>query len=102
MVIDSADVTLAKRLLDYAKQRGFVFQRAAPGEDAPLVGNRVSGNWVDLIHIEGFSRDCFAWRKQVSSLIVPGNSLVERRVDGSVFEVLNEVLTWEPGPEPTG
>jgi hypothetical protein len=36
VVTDNADVTLAKRLLDYAKQSGFVFLRAAPGEDAPL------------------------------------------------------------------
>jgi hypothetical protein len=101
VVTDSADVTLAKRLLDYAKQCGFVFLRAAPGEDAPLVGNRVSGDWVDLIHLEGFSRDCFALRKRTSSLSTPGNSFVERRVDGSALEVLNEVLTWELGAEPT-
>jgi hypothetical protein len=101
VVTDSADVTLAKRLLDYAKQCGFVFLRAAPGEDAPLVGNRVSGDWVDLIHLEGFSRDCFALRKRTSSLSIPGNSLVERRVDGSALEVLSEVLTWELGAEPT-
>jgi hypothetical protein len=100
VVTDSADVTLAKRLLDYAKQQGFEFQRAAPGEDAPLVGKRVSGNWVDLIHIEGFSRDCFAWRKCISSLIAPENSM-ECQVDGSVLDVLNEVLTWELGPDPT-
>ena len=102
VVTDSADVTLAKRLLDYAKQCGFVFLRAAPGEDAPLVGNRVSGDWVDLIHLEGFSRDCFALRRRTSSLSIPGNSLVERRVDGSALEVLNEVLTWELGAESTG
>lgn len=102
MVTDSAEVTIAKRLLDYAKQCGFVFLRAAPGEDGPLVGNRVSGDWVDLIHIEGFSSDCFALRKRTSSLSAPGNSLVERRVTGSALDVLNEVLTWEQGPEPTG
>lgn len=101
VVTDSADVTLAKRLLDYAKQCGFVFLRAAPGEDAPLVGNRVSGGWVDLIHLEGFSRDCFALRKRASSLNIPGDSLVERRVDGSALDVLNEVLTWELGAEST-
>jgi hypothetical protein len=100
VVPDSADVTLAKRLLDYARQQGFEFQRVAPGEDAPLVGNRVSGDWVDLVHIEGFSRDCFAWRKRISSLIASGNSM-ERQVDGSVLDVLNEVLTWELEPEPT-
>lgn len=101
MVTDNADVALAKRLLDYAKQSGFVFLRAAPGEDAPLVGNRISDNWLDLIHIEGFSCDCFALRKPRSSLMTPGNSPVERRVDGSALEVLNEVLTWELGPAPT-
>jgi hypothetical protein len=99
---DSTEVTLAKRLLDYATQCGFVFVRAALGEDAPLVGNRVSDHWVDLIHLEGFSRDCFALRQPLSALSTPGNSRVERRIDGSALEVLNEVLTWELGPEPTG
>jgi hypothetical protein len=55
---DSPDVLIAKRLLDHAKQGGFPFQRAAPGADAPLVGHRVSDGWVDLIHLDGFSRDC--------------------------------------------
>jgi hypothetical protein len=50
-------VVITKRLLDHAKLHGFEFRRVAPGEDGPLVGNRVSGDWVDLIHIEGFSRD---------------------------------------------
>lgn len=93
---DSPDVVIAKRLLDYAKQGGFVFQRTASGQDAPLVGHRVSDGFVDLIHIEGFSRDCFAWRKRMSSLIVPGNALVEHRVEGSALNVLNQVLGWEP------
>ena len=95
---DSPDVVIAKRLLDYAKQDGFTFQRAAPGEDGPLVGYRVSDSWVDLIHIEGFSRDCLAWRKRTSSLIVSQDALVQRRVEGSALDVLNQVLSWEPGP----
>jgi hypothetical protein len=41
-------------------------------ESLPLVGHRVRGNWVDIIHIDGFSRDCFAWRQWTSLLIVPG------------------------------
>jgi hypothetical protein len=94
---DSPDVVIAKRLMDHAKLRGFEFQRIAPGEDGPLVGNRASGDWVDIIHIEGFSRDCLALRQRTSSLIVPGDALVERRVDGSALDVLNEVLTWETG-----
>jgi hypothetical protein len=89
---------IAKRLLDHLKARGFQFQRAAPGEDGPLVGNRVSDDWVDFVHIEGFSRGCFAWRKRTSSLIVPGEGLVERRVHGHALTVLNDVLSWETAP----
>jgi hypothetical protein len=33
-----------------------------------------------------------------SSLIVAGNGLVERPVEGSALDVLNEVVTWEPKP----
>lgn len=35
---DSPDMVIAKRLLDYAKQDGFTFRRAAPGAGGPLVG----------------------------------------------------------------
>lgn len=92
--VDGPDVVIAKRLLDYAKQGGFVFQRVAPGEDAPLVGYRVGDRCVDLIHIEGFGRDCFAWRKPTSSLIVSGSAVLHQ-VEGSALEVLNHVLSWE-------
>jgi hypothetical protein len=95
---DSPDVVIAKRLLDHAKRGGFTFQRAAPGADAPLVGYRVGDGWVDLVHLEGFSRDCFAWRKRTSSLIVSQDTLVQCWVEGGALEVLTEVLTWEPRP----
>lgn len=85
----------AKRLLDVLKLRGFAFRRTGPGEDAPLVGNRASGHWIDIIHLDGFSRDCFAWRTRTSSLIVPGSGLVDRRVEGGALAVLTQVLTWE-------
>jgi hypothetical protein len=94
MGVDSPDVVIAKRLLNQVKLRGFVFQRVAPGQDGPLVGHRVSGDQVDTIHIAGFSRDCVTVRQRTSSLIVPGNGLAERRVEGSALDVLNEVLTW--------
>ena len=93
---DSPDLVTAKHLLDRLKVHGFEFQRIAPGEDGPLVGTRISDDYLVLIHIEGFSRDCFAWRQRSSSLIVPGGSLVERRVEGSALDVLNEVMSWEP------
>ncbi|HEY6423833.1 MAG TPA: hypothetical protein VIY28_11410 [Pseudonocardiaceae bacterium] len=70
MGADGPDVVIAKRLLDHLRLRGFQFRRVAPGADGPLVGNRVTGDWADLVHIAGFSRDCFVWRKRTSSLIV--------------------------------
>jgi hypothetical protein len=97
MTADGRDVAAAKLLLDILKLRGFQFRRVAPGEDGPVVGDRVTDDWVDLIHIEGFSRDCFAWRKRTSSLIVPGDGLVEHRANGDALTVLNEVLSWETG-----
>ena len=57
MVADSPDVVTAKRLLDQLKVHGFQFQRIAPGEDGPLVGTRITNDYLVLIHIEGFSRD---------------------------------------------
>ncbi len=98
METGSPDLVVAKRLLDHANMRGFEFRRVAPGVDGPLVGNRVTGDWEDEIRINGFSRDRSARRKRISSLIVPDNILVQRRVDGSALDVLNEVLTWEPEP----
>lgn len=53
MVTDSPDVVTAKHLLDRLKVGGFEFQRIGPGEDGPLVGTRVSGDYLVLIHIEG-------------------------------------------------
>ncbi|MGH3872543.1 MAG: hypothetical protein ACRDSR_13725 [Pseudonocardiaceae bacterium] len=100
MEVDSPDVVIAKRLLDHARLRGFTFQRAAPGQDGPLVGHRVSGGWVDVIRIAGFSRDCLAVRRRTSALIVVENGPVQRRVEGSALDVLNEVLTWESPPHP--
>jgi hypothetical protein len=95
MQTDNLDLIIAKRLLDYLKSQGFEFHRAAPGEDGPLVRHRIGDDCVDLIHLEGFSRDCFAWRKRTSSLIVPGGGWIQRQENGSTLNVLNEVLTWE-------
>jgi hypothetical protein len=88
-------VVIAKRLLDQLRHQGFVFRRIAPGPDGPLLGHRVNGPWTNTVEIAGFSWDCAAWRTRISSLIVPGNGLVERRTQGAALTVLNEVLTWE-------
>jgi hypothetical protein len=53
---------------------------------------------MDLIHIEGFSGDCFAWRQRTFSLIITADAHVQRRVEGSALDVLGEVLNWEPCP----
>jgi hypothetical protein len=37
------DLVIAKRLLNHLKFRGFQFQRITPGEDGPLVGQRMRG-----------------------------------------------------------
>ncbi len=95
MGADSSDLVIAKRLLDQLKLRGFQFQRTAPGEDGPLIGHRVTDCWADLIHIEGFSRDCFALRKRISALIAPSDALLEHQANGSALTVLREVLVWE-------
>ena len=51
MTADGPDVVIAKRLLDHTKLCGFQFWRAAPGEDGPLMGNRVTGEWIDTIYM---------------------------------------------------
>jgi hypothetical protein len=98
MSVDNPDLVIAKLLLDHLKLGGFQFRRLAPGEDGPLLGNRASDDWLDFIHIEGFSRDCFASRKRTSLLIVHGDGLVEHRVQGHAITVLNEVLRWPTEP----
>jgi hypothetical protein len=92
METDSPDLVIAKRLLDNLKVRGFEFRRAAPDEDGPLVGSRAGGDWIDMIRIAGFGRDCFAWRKRTTSLIVPGDGLIEHRVDGDALTVPKDLL----------
>jgi hypothetical protein len=94
---DTPDLVIAMRLLDRLKLCGFEFQRSAPGDDGGLIGHRISDERVDLILIEGFSRDCFAWRQRTTTLIAPGSGLVERQINGSAIDVMNELLTWEPG-----
>lgn len=92
---DSAEVVQAKRLVDVLKQAGFVFERTAPGVDGPLVGRRMSGRWVDMVRIEGFSRGCHAWRQRRSLVIVPDAAAVDRRISGGAIAVLSEVSTWQ-------
>lgn len=92
---ESPDLAEAKSLLDDLKAAGFRLERTGAGPDSPLLGHRVSGRWVDTIHLEGFSRDCMAWRQRRSLLVVPGDGIVERRVSGAALSVLGEVTTWE-------
>lgn len=91
---DSPDLARAKQILDELKARGFEFARTAPGPDGPLLGQRTSESFVDVVYLEGFSAGCLAWRQRRSPLIVPGEELVERQVSGSAVAVLMEALKW--------
>jgi hypothetical protein len=98
-VAESPDLACALRLLDFAKRHGFVFQRLAPGPDAPLWGVRESEQWRDTIYLGGFwaPGSCSATRRRKSSLIVPGALLVTERVSGDALNVLNAVVSrWRP------
>lgn len=94
MMADSAEVVVAKRLLDHVKARGFQFQRVAEGPDGALLGIRRVDEWTDTVYLDGFSRDCYAMRERTTSLVVPGGALVERRATGDALNVLNYVLAW--------
>jgi hypothetical protein len=91
---ESADLIVAKRLLDHAKRRGFQFRPVDGGLDGALLGTRDGGEWQDVVFLAGFSRDCCAVRHRTNSLVVPGGDVVERRVTGDALNVLNAVLTW--------
>ena len=93
--LDSPEVAAAKRLLDDAKESGFVFERTGPGEDAPLLGVRESVKWVDEIILAGFwvADSCCAVRQRRCSLLVPGGLPVAQRVSGDALTVLHTVLS---------
>ena len=97
MAAESGDLVIAKRLLDHAKLQGFQFRRVAEGPDGALLGIRHTEEWRDTVYLNGFSRDCYALRERIASLVVPAGTLVQRRVTGSALNVLNAVLAWETG-----
>jgi hypothetical protein len=91
---DGPDLMAAKRLVDLARDQGFVFQRVAPGEDGPLRGVRETVEWVDEIYLSGFWQEnsCHATRRHRSSLLVPGGMPVVQQVDGDAITVLHTVV----------
>lgn len=94
MTVDGPDLAAAKRLLDLVRDRGFSFQRIAPGEDGPLRGVRETVDWCDEIYLGGFGDSCSAVRRRRYSLIVPGGLPVAERVSGSALHVLHTVSDW--------
>lgn len=91
---ESPDLVIAKRLLDHAKHCGFQFQPVEGCPDGALLGTRDGEDFTDIVFIAGFSRDCYALRRRVTSLLVPGGGVVEHRTAGDALNVLNCVLTW--------
>lgn len=96
MVADGPELAAAKRLLDLARDQGFVFQRVAPGDDGPLLGIRESTEYRDRIYIGDFYSGCTATRARKSSLIVPGGLPVTARVEGEALIVLHTVISDWP------
>ena len=92
VVVDGPELVAAKRLLDLARDQGFVFQRVAPGEDGPLFGIRESPEYHDKIYLGGFTSSCTAIRARKSSLVVPGGLPVTARVEGEALIVLHTVV----------
>ena len=68
VMADSPELVAAKRLLDEAKDRGFRFERVAPGEDGPLRGVRNTPEHRDEIYLAGFAapESCTAIRRRAS------------------------------------
>jgi hypothetical protein len=96
---DSPELAAVKRLLDAAKDRGFTFQRIAPGPDGPLRGSRETIEFLDEIYLAGCAQpdSCTAIRRRRSSLIVPGGLPVTQRVIGDALAVLHTVVAdWQP------
>jgi hypothetical protein len=93
-MVDSPEVTAAKRLLDCAKDNGFVFQRLAPGDDGPVRGVRQTPEWLDEIYLGGFWREgsCHAIRRRRWSVVVPGGLPVAQQISGDAIEVLHTVV----------
>lgn len=96
MMADGPELAAAKRLLDLARDQGFVFQRVAPGEDGPLLGVRESPDYQDQIYLGGFSSGCSATRARKSSLIMPRGLPVTARVEGEALTVLHTVVSDWP------
>jgi len=96
VVADSPELAAAKRLMDLAKDQGFVFQRVALGEDGPLLGVRESLEYRDQIYIGDFYSGCSATRARKSSLIIPGGMPVTARVEGEALIVLHTVVSDWP------
>jgi hypothetical protein len=84
---DGPELAAAKRLLDLARDQGFVFKRVAPGEDGPLPGVRESPDYRDQHYLGGFSSGCSVTRACKSSLIVPGGLPVTAQVEGEALTV---------------
>jgi hypothetical protein len=99
---DSPELRAAKRLLDLAKNQGFIFQRVGPGPDGPLFARRETIEYHDEIYLGGFDDSCHATRAHKFSLIVPGKLPITTSVSGDALTVLHTVVSdWHPPDSPT-
>lgn len=85
---------ISMRLLDHAKVRGFYFRRARPLADAPLVGTRYRNGKTEVVRIDGWRRNCQAWRQPNMLVLARPPENAEEYVSGSALNVLNRVACW--------
>ena len=91
--VDNPPVAAVERLLDLAKEHGFVFTPA--GEDGSLWGERAGPQWQDVLFL-GVSGHCNAVRSRRGHLVA-GEPLFTERITGTALTVLHEVLySWPP------
>lgn len=84
------ELTAAMRL---AEARGFRFMRVSPG--AAWWGERDTAQWNDIVFLGGISGNCNAARSR-HTLIIPGELLIAKRVEGDAYTVLHTVCEHWP------
>jgi hypothetical protein len=90
--VDYLSISLS--LLDHAKAHGFYFRRVSPLVDAPIVGIRYRYSWTEVVRIDGWRKNCQAW-KQPNKLVLAAPPVdAYDYVSGSALNVLNKVVCW--------
>ncbi|HET9256057.1 MAG TPA: hypothetical protein VFO16_12760 [Pseudonocardiaceae bacterium] len=89
--VDDPHAAAVERLIDLARERGFVFTPA--GEQGSQRGERVAPEWIDVVFLRA-SGHCNAVQS-LRTRVAPGEPLFTERITGPALSVLHTVLrTW--------